>query len=390
MSSNMSRDKERVFESKDLVDFCTYNILSSNLASPSHFKNCNPSDLDKEVRLDRIKKVLLKEIANESIIALQEVSVYYSSQLQLFFNDHNYYFFNNNYGSKFSDYMGVGLAFPRWKYDLIDIDSKRIGDKIDMIKKDNFLFIINLLMLGKFYIINIVFRNIRSFFQNLFGYLFGVKNFEMKYDDSWMYSKNRANILLSFLVKEKTNGKLFWVSTYHMPCAFKDPTVMLIHSALALNHLQSLSAIKSVNYKSYNSSDTISTNLPYVLMGDFNFKPTDSMYELYTKGRLDKDHPDKPAQYELCNLNYYESNTDLSVSCVKSAYVEAHGSEPPYTNNAQIRDNPRFVECLDYIFMSKDWTVKFASKIEKLDDEKPFPDEKNPSDHVPISITCEL
>mgnify|MGYP006239944533 FL=1 len=61
----MSRDKERVFESKDLVDFCTYNILSSNLASPSHFKNCNPSDLDKEVRLDRIKKVLLKEIANE-------------------------------------------------------------------------------------------------------------------------------------------------------------------------------------------------------------------------------------------------------------------------------------------------------------------------------------
>jgi endonuclease/exonuclease/phosphatase family metal-dependent hydrolase len=125
-------------------------------------------------------------------------------------------------------------------------------------------------------------------------------------------------------------------------------------------------------------------------MGDFNFKPTDSMYELYTKGTLDKDHPDNPAQYELCDLNYYESNTDLSVSCVKSAYVEAHGSEPPYTNNAQVRDNPRFVECLDYIFMSKDWTVKFASKIEKLEDEKPFPDEKNPSDHVPISITCQL
>ena len=51
--------------------FCTYNILSQNLASHSHFSECDPDDLDTSTRVGRIKEILDNDIKDRSIIALQ-------------------------------------------------------------------------------------------------------------------------------------------------------------------------------------------------------------------------------------------------------------------------------------------------------------------------------
>jgi len=41
---------------------------------------------------------------------------------------------------------------------------------------------------------------------------------------------------------------------------------------------------------------------------------------------------------------------------MRSAYAVKNGSEPNFTNFAQIKDDPQFIDTLDYIFVSP--TVK--------------------------------
>jgi endonuclease/exonuclease/phosphatase family metal-dependent hydrolase len=67
------------------------------------------------------------------------------------------------------------------------------------------------------------------------------------------------------------SNKSFVVGTYHMPCMFDYPQVMVIHCALSAQHIQN-----------YSQGD------PYIFAGDFNVKPTDSMYRLLTQGDIDE------------------------------------------------------------------------------------------------------
>ena len=54
----------------------------------------------------------------------------------------------------------------------------------------------------------------------------------------------------------RADSKPFVVGTYHMPCMFKVPSVMMIHCALSAQHIHK-----------YANND------PYLLVGDFNIKP---------------------------------------------------------------------------------------------------------------------
>ena len=58
----------------------------------------------------------------------------------------------------------------------------------------------------------------------------------------------------------RTDSKPFVVGTYHMPCMFKVPSVMMIHCALSAQHIHK-----------YANND------PYLLVGDFNIKPGASL-----------------------------------------------------------------------------------------------------------------
>lgn len=144
----------------------------------------------------------------------------------------------------------------------------------------------------------------------------------------------------------KASSETFLVATYHMPCAFRVPEVMVVHAALAAQHLHSLAgaavdSVDSANARasqqvrggevrgrereepslrelmaataidsspthsprprpgrrsrhhlspSPRSGDSVITNtgrlLPYVLAGDFNFPPGSPAYRLLTSGSL--------------------------------------------------------------------------------------------------------
>lgn len=342
-------------------NFYTYNVLSSHLAGANHFRYCDPEDLNADARMDKILSLLKNEVADESIIALQETSVYYANTLHKFFSDNDYYFVNRHYGAAFNDYMGVGIAIPKSKYELLQTDSIRVGDKLIMPRFKKYHWFLQ-------YFISF-WKMIVNFFTSILIYFKLMK----KPHDHWWHAKQRWNILVSMLLKDKKNGDTFWVSTYHMPCAFRNPDVMLIHSALALQHIQKL------------ANDDTKDMIPYVLMGDFNFKPLDSMYELYMEGEIDEKHPERPKM--VPGLKF-----DLSVIPVFSAYKEFFGEEPEYTNNARVQELPHFIECLDYIFLSRKWQVMDCLEAggRKEDVDHPFPDKENPSDHVPLKAKLAL
>lgn len=79
-------------------------------------------------------------------------------------------------------------------------------------------------------------------------------------------------------LKERITKQVCCVSTYHMPCLFWSPPVMLLHAA-AVKHL------------------TSTDEDPFVLCGDFNLKPSDPGYSFLT---LSAFHP--KVQKVVCSI----------------------------------------------------------------------------------------
>ena len=92
-----------------------------------------------------------------------------------------------------------------------------------------------------------------------------------------------------------------------------------------------------------------------------------------------------------------------------SAYKEALGREPDFTNYAQVLNDPPFIDTLDYIFLSTDstkedkaeedpgtarasrWQVESVLNIPHRELVKgPLPTEEEPSDHIMLSATLSI
>lgn len=75
---------------------------------------------------------------------------------------------------------------------------------------------------------------------------------------------------------------------------------------------------------------------------------------------------------------------------MRSAYALKNGKEPDFTNYAQSRDSEPFIDTLDFIFLSNEWSVSDVIELPHRENANgPFPnlDEKEPSDHVMIAAT---
>ena len=165
---------------------------------------------------------------------------------------------------------------------------------------------------------------------------------------------------------------------------------MTVHASLALKRLQMLAGAGPEEPK---EGEEPKEKLPYVLMGDFNFKPEDGMYTLYTTGTLETTSPAYPSsRVGIPKGVKFDFNPD--VVPVRSAYVEANGEEPEYTNNARVQEMPHFMEALDYIFISDEWSVNQVESLDYLpskeEQDEPFPNEMEPSDHVLIAAHLSL
>jgi mRNA deadenylase 3'-5' endonuclease subunit Ccr4 len=138
--------------------------------------------------------------------------------------------------------------------------------------------------------------------------------------------------------------------------------VMTIHSALAMQCIQNFAK-----------------STPYILAGDFNIKPDSGVYELYTTGKLKKNHPEHPPErnYDPWKVNLKEP--------VKSAYKEHNGEEPEFTNHASLNGN-LFTGTLDYLFFSPQLAqvkmVQALPSISELGNPKALPNASEPSDHL--------
>eukprot|EP01001_Neometanema_parovale_P010706 NODE_6944_length_805_cov_59.799120_g6708_i0.p1 GENE.NODE_6944_length_805_cov_59.799120_g6708_i0~~NODE_6944_length_805_cov_59.799120_g6708_i0.p1 ORF type:complete len:187 (-),score=12.89 NODE_6944_length_805_cov_59.799120_g6708_i0:168-728(-) len=147
-------------------------------------------------------------------------------------------------------YMGVAIAMPLKRFELIDCEMMKVGDSVRFNRPSQLSQWISWTLSPLYWLAQktgLPFKPVEDF---------------------WRTCAFRSNQLVFMRMRARTSGSSpFCVATYHMPCAFTKPEVMMIHSALVGQHTSRMA-----------NSD------PLVLAGDWNFKPVDQMYKMMTTG----------------------------------------------------------------------------------------------------------
>jgi mRNA deadenylase 3'-5' endonuclease subunit Ccr4 len=319
--------------------------------------------LDAEYRYLGLLKRLESEVTSEAIVCLQEVSMHWAGRLHVFFQKHGYHFVVNNYGGTKNGYMGVGIAFPCHRFVAQDVHFCKLSDNIKTKKRQRE---------GK-----------GSSWASFFGFQTDQVAAEV---DEWALAKRRSNVLVYVQLECRSTLASFGVASYHMPCVFWAPKVMVLHTAVMLNETKRLAG-----------------HFPYVIAGDFNFVPGSACYRLVTTGRLPPTDPDYPfdnaggggycTSSSSSSGDFFQKGQPRSLAPIEgeglqSAYMQALGTEPIYTNYAETREN-RFRDTLDYIFLSRgDWVVNHVHELptqEEALEGGSLPNETEPSDHLLLS-----
>eukprot|EP00755_Sulcionema_specki_P036424 Sspe_Gene.106898::Locus_84971_Transcript_1_1_Confidence_1.000_Length_1162::g.106898::m.106898 len=325
------------------VDLRSYNILTPHYCKADGFPKCDPSDLDPKARLERVCDKLQKASETSGVICLQEVCVKWAGPLHTLFARNGYHFVFTPYGRESSGRMGVGIAFKNNDFDAEKIELVRVAST----KPTPWYQA----------------QDTRGFVQRVMDFLW-----KTPFYDPWMEAKYRKNEAIMAMLNHRKSGKKFAVSCYHMPCLFgtdgKVQTVNIHTSLLA------------------QATEKFAEGNPYLIVGDFNFQPSSTPYKLLKDGGLDKSEPQHPPSPPA-------ETWSLAVSPVRSAYAEANGTEPEYTNKAWGPGEHPFVGTLDYIFCSKEWKVLDTLRI-KPSDAPSYPTSEEPSDHVMIGATLSL
>ena len=204
----------------------------------------------------------------------------------------------------------------------------------------------------------------------------GYLDFTTKNYTNWFKARSKWNFMLTLEIELDQKQKLeqkknMFISTLHMPCAFKelDQSIMITSAALALEHIQKISG----------------TN-PYVLAGDFNIRPGTNLYDIITTGIYQGDHiiNDYPPE------DTWRPN-NIGLKPMRSALKELYGVEPKWTNyciNSRFENAEPFKDTLDYILISDQFKV--INAFCKADTDIICPNDKESSDHVLIWSDLEL
>lgn len=266
-----------------------------------------------------------------------------------------------SHGSYFNGYMGEGLAFPLDLYEAVDLRIERLTDFMNWPQPPKLVGVAGLLS-------EIRIRIVKAM-QALVGFS---KPSRYAKREPWAHARGRHNRFIFARLRSRTNGAKICVGTYHMPCVFWSPPVMMIHCALVVSRFQKLCGDDHG-----------------VLAGDFNIKPTDESYAMILRGTVDEAHEDYPPKAP--DGSSASSWFPKPLAPMKSAYREVLGDEPDFTNYAKVENQPVFIETLDYMFCTKDVDVVDVIRLAKREAvQGPYPDATEPSDHVMIGATLRL
>ena len=231
-------------KNRNELRICTWNLLVPLYCNSKHYVSCTLNDIDPKKRFNRILTKLKEQIQNKNtIIVLQEVSRKWGNKLKIWFKNRKYNFEQDHYGNKYSDFMGVAIAYPI-NLKLEKYYSKVIGAQLD------------LKPIEESYIYQLYY-----WIKDKFGYRIN------SYNDDINNAIRRKNVLLG--IKLNLEGKSVWILTYHMPCAFSKQNVMNWHAQECLRQIEELKK-----------------ECPVILGGDFNSKPGSSVHKMFTSGSM--------------------------------------------------------------------------------------------------------
>eukprot|EP00750_Incisomonas_marina_P020255 INCI3873.1.p1 GENE.INCI3873.1~~INCI3873.1.p1 ORF type:complete len:396 (+),score=69.92 INCI3873.1:129-1316(+) len=368
----------------DVHNFVQYNVLSPDLASPSHYEKSPPEALATEVRQEKILQKLLPHTQASAIIGLQEIPLSWAGVFTLFFEENGYKFIPTFYGNAFNGFMGVALAFPSEVYSLQDMNIEVPARRVQRLnsaeaKKEKvaaqaaekslkarakrlFLGLVNMLPFRPIYEPALRFVGAKSGLISA-----GPTRYRKKPRENVASRWNRA---IFARLAPLDGGQQFVVGVYHMPCLFFDLDVMVIHTALVVEAFDAFAG----------------GDIPRVLLGDFNIKPGDPAYDMVIAGSLDSDRLARIQQ------RVFPDWRPQLLTPLDSAYCKASGKagaagEPEYTNHTFSGGNP-FTGTLDYIFISSHFDVSSVIETPPLTDETVIcPNHDEPSDHILIGAT---
>jgi len=328
-----------------MVRISQYNVLCPKLASKERFPKCDEKALDPSLRLTSILNKLKEEIEQNSVICLQELGRSWHGDFHDFFQKHKYHMIYSSYGSWKCDYMGVAIAYPMEKYTSYNTQIIRISDNVPKVPPSPPV----------------------SWWYSYFNKLLIKLNLMVKPSyNEWLESswKNNTCIMTTLSSIDNPQEK-FVVSTYHMPCSFYYPKVMTIHV---------VELLKAVHKYAQES--------PIILAGDFNILPNSYQYKIITTGQNDITHNDEP---DISSVIW-----DYAGFSLESAYA-VFDKEPEYTNHAWIEKQPNpFTATIDYIFHSSHFNPSNVGEIPPCIRDDPFPNMKEPSDHVMITADLDM
>lgn len=285
--------------------------------------------------MPKILKELQPCFDEEHIICLQEVDITMMERgLYRAFITNGYYPLTAHYSTMAGrDYFGNLIAFPMKKYNLISHDQYKIGDHI-MIP--------------------------RGYTNPIAPLPFDDGKARTVIGDVYQEAAKRDSALLCATFEDKVSRKKFMVYTYHMPCAFWWPAVMVLHAEALLRAI----AIDS-------------NSLPHVLLGDFNIQSETPVYKLLTEGVLE-------------DPSYFPSpewKIDIDFACpLNDVRVLAKCPLVP-TTCARSPNGSVFEAAIDHIFCSSEFS---NHKMAHLPPNGIMPNEERGSDHVAVHCALSL
>jgi len=375
----------------------TYNVLSPPLATADYFVFCDPSDLEGHARLERVLAKLEGHTSASAVVCLQEVCREWCGKLHAFFQQRGYSFVTSLYAKQCSDYMGVGIAFPNPQWRLLDADIRRVSETKSwpsQAKKPQerrpgdwacpacgasvFASRTACYKCGAPKPWPGLREALPGCLRPCLGLVRRPRGGQLHGQLREMLAlpsaraQGRENVLVAVHLESREQaGQRVWVGCYHMPCAFREPQVMTLHAALAVQQVQRLA---------------IESGSPCVVAGDWNFKPGDHQYKMVTTGAIGRGCPAYPV---LADGDRWQPRLRLPM---RSAYCAAHGAEPDFTNFAQTAgEEEPFIDTLDYIFCSPHVEVAGAPRLPPRGDVAgPLPNASEPSDHIAVAALLEL